>query len=76
MPRKPNYKFERRERDRLKAVKNAERAAAKGAHQGGGRHGGAGRGRIVAARADQSGGGEKPAADDALELVALENEPS
>jgi hypothetical protein len=29
MAHKPNYKFERRERDRLKAVKNAERAAAK-----------------------------------------------
>jgi hypothetical protein len=29
MPRKPNYEFERRERDRLKALKNAEKAAAK-----------------------------------------------
>ena len=29
MPRKPNYEFERRERDRLKAIKNAEKAAAK-----------------------------------------------
>lgn len=29
MARKPNYEFERRERDRLKAAKNAERAAAK-----------------------------------------------
>ena len=29
MPRKPNYEFERRERARLKAVKNAEKAAAK-----------------------------------------------
>ena len=29
MARKPNYEFERRERDRLKAIKNAERAAAK-----------------------------------------------
>jgi hypothetical protein len=29
MPRKPNYEFERRERDRLKAVKNAEKAAEK-----------------------------------------------
>ena len=29
MAHKPNYKFERHERDRLKAVKNAERAAAK-----------------------------------------------
>ena len=29
MPRKPNYQFERRERDRLKALKNAEKAAAK-----------------------------------------------
>ena len=29
MPRKPNYQFERRERDRLKAIKNAEKAAAK-----------------------------------------------
>jgi len=29
MPRKPNYAFERRERDRLKALKNAEKAAAK-----------------------------------------------
>ncbi|HYD06622.1 MAG TPA: hypothetical protein VEC60_12895 [Reyranella sp.] len=29
MPRKPNYEFERRERARLKAIKNAEKAAAK-----------------------------------------------
>ncbi len=29
MPRKPNYEFERRERDRLKAIKNAEKARAK-----------------------------------------------
>jgi hypothetical protein len=29
MARKPNYAFERRERDRLKAIKNAEKAAAK-----------------------------------------------
>jgi hypothetical protein len=29
VPRKPNYQFERRERDRLKAIKNAEKAAAK-----------------------------------------------
>ena len=29
MPRKPNYKFERSERDRIKAAKKAERAAAK-----------------------------------------------
>lgn len=29
MPRKPNYEFERRERDRLKAIKNAEKAQAK-----------------------------------------------
>jgi hypothetical protein len=29
MPRKPNYEFERRERDRLKSIKNAEKAAAK-----------------------------------------------
>ena len=29
MPRKPNYEFERRERDRLKAIKNAEKANAK-----------------------------------------------
>jgi hypothetical protein len=29
MPRKPNYEFERRERDRLKAVRNAEKAAEK-----------------------------------------------
>lgn len=29
MPRKPNYDFERRERERLKALKNAEKAAAK-----------------------------------------------
>jgi len=29
MPRKPNYEFERRERDRLKAIKNAEKAHAK-----------------------------------------------
>jgi hypothetical protein len=31
MPRKPNYEFERRERDRLKAIKNAEKAAEKAA---------------------------------------------
>ncbi len=29
MPRKPNYEFERRERDRLKAIKVAEKAQAK-----------------------------------------------
>lgn len=29
MARKPNYEFERRERDRLKAIKNAEKAEAK-----------------------------------------------
>lgn len=29
MPRKPNYDFDRRERERLKAEKNAERAAEK-----------------------------------------------
>jgi hypothetical protein len=29
MPRKPNYEFERRERARLKAIKNAEKARAK-----------------------------------------------
>jgi hypothetical protein len=29
MPRKPNYQFERRERDRLKALKKAEKAQAK-----------------------------------------------
>jgi hypothetical protein len=29
MPRKPNYEFERRERVRLKAIKNAEKAQAK-----------------------------------------------
>jgi hypothetical protein len=29
MPRKPNYQFERHERDRLKAVKAAEKAALK-----------------------------------------------
>jgi hypothetical protein len=29
MPRKPNYKFERFERDRKKAAKKAERAEAK-----------------------------------------------
>jgi hypothetical protein len=29
MARKPNYKFERKERDRVKAAKKAERLAAK-----------------------------------------------
>lgn len=29
MPRKPNYQFERQERDRLKAIKAAEKAALK-----------------------------------------------
>jgi hypothetical protein len=29
MARKPNYEFERRERDRLKAIKTAEKAQAK-----------------------------------------------
>jgi len=29
MARKPNYQFERRERERLKALKTAEKAAAK-----------------------------------------------
>ena len=31
MPKKPNYDFERRERDRLKAAKTAAKAAAKAA---------------------------------------------
>jgi hypothetical protein len=30
--RKPNYQFERQERDRAKAAKKAEKAAAKGAN--------------------------------------------
>ena len=29
MPKSPNYQFERRERDRLKAIRVAEKAAAK-----------------------------------------------
>ena len=29
MPKAPNYQFERRERDRLKAIKAADKAAAK-----------------------------------------------
>ena len=29
MPKKPNYDFERRERDRAKAAKKADKAAAK-----------------------------------------------
>ena len=29
MPRKPNYQFERKERERLKAIKVAEKAQAK-----------------------------------------------
>lgn len=29
MPRKPNYQFERRERERIKAAKAAQKAAAK-----------------------------------------------
>ena len=29
MPRKPNYRFERKERERLKAEKKAERTAAR-----------------------------------------------
>ena len=29
MPRKPNYDFDRKERERIKAEKNAERAKAK-----------------------------------------------
>lgn len=33
MPRKPNYKFERAERDRQKAAKKAAKAAAKKAEQ-------------------------------------------
>jgi hypothetical protein len=33
MARKPNYEFERRERDRLKALKNAEKAAEKAAEK-------------------------------------------
>jgi hypothetical protein len=33
MPRKPNYEFERRERDRLKAIKNAEKTATKAAEK-------------------------------------------
>ncbi len=33
MARKPNYEFERRERDRLKAIKNAEKAAVKAAEK-------------------------------------------
>ncbi len=34
MARKPNYRFERSERDRLKAQKKAERAARKGVRSG------------------------------------------
>ena len=33
MARKPNYDFERRERDRLKAIKTAEKADAKRAQR-------------------------------------------
>jgi len=33
MPRKPNYNFERQERDRAKAAKVAEKAAAKAAQR-------------------------------------------
>jgi len=34
MPKKPNYDFDRRERERLKREKNAARAEAKKAEQG------------------------------------------
>lgn len=34
MPKSPNYQFERRERDRLKAIKVAEKAAAKREQRG------------------------------------------
>jgi len=33
MARKPNYNFERQERDRAKAIKEAEKAAAKAAQR-------------------------------------------
>ncbi len=41
MPKSPNYQFERRERDRLKAVKAAEKAAAKREQQARARDGAA-----------------------------------
>jgi len=40
MPRKPNYGFERRERDRLKAEKKAEREKAKAQRREANRAGG------------------------------------
>ena len=41
MPKAPNYQFERRERDRLKAIKVAEKAAAKREQQDRAREGAA-----------------------------------
>ncbi len=41
MPKAPNYQFERRERDRLKAIKVAEKAAAKREQQARARDGAA-----------------------------------
>lgn len=41
MPKAPNYQYERRERDRLKAIKVAEKAAAKREQQDRARDGGA-----------------------------------
>jgi hypothetical protein len=48
MARKPNYQFERRERDRLKAIKVAEKAQAK---------------KEARERAKLENAGETPAAD-------------
>ena len=52
MARKPNYEFERRERDRLKALKNAEKAAAK---------------KEAKAKAAAAAAGETPVKDDTTE---------
>ena len=54
MARKPNYEFERRERDRLKAIKNAEKAQAK---------------KEARERAKAEAGGETPVKDDTTEPV-------
>ena len=55
MARKPNYEFERRERDRLKAIKVAEKAQAKKEA----------RERARLENAGEAAGGEAPAGDSA-----------
>ena len=62
MARKPNYDFERRERERLKAIKVAEKAEAKRAAR-------------EKARAENAGA-ENAGAEDAGAATAVDGEPT